>query len=88
VVVFLVWSIAALMVWIGIRYFTIQWGMRAGLLAVICGLTAYLWIIIGLPGSAYYYQSGSFSKTILLVLLSAGIGVMLNWVWYRYALRK
>ncbi len=88
IVILLVWSIAALMVWIGNRYFTIQWGMRAGLLAVICGLTAYLWIIIGLPGSAYYYQSGGFSKTILLVLLSAGIGVMLNWVWYRYTLRK
>jgi beta-N-acetylhexosaminidase len=88
IVILLVWSIAALMVWIGNRYFTIQWGMRAGLLAVICGLTVYLWIIISLPGSAYYNLSGGFSKTILLVLLSAVIGVLLTWVWYRYTLRK
>ena len=83
IVIIILWSIAGLMIWVGNRYFTILWGMRAGLLEVICGLTTYLWITLGLPGSAYHHQSGGFGKTILLVLLSAGFGIVINWVWNR-----
>jgi len=38
---------------------------------------------LGLPGSAYHSQSGGLGKTIFLVLLGAGFGVVINWVWNR-----
>ncbi len=83
IVIIILWSIAGLMIWVGNRYFSILWGIRAGLLGVISGMATYLWIILGLPGSAYHHQSGGFGKTIFLVLLSAGFGIVINWVWNR-----
>ncbi len=80
-VIIILWSIAGLMIWVGNHYFTILWGMRAGLLAVICGLITYLWITLGLPGSSYHNQSGEFGKTIFLILISAVFGVGINWIW-------
>jgi hypothetical protein len=53
------------------------------LLEIICGLATYLWITLGLPGSAYHHQSGGFGRTIILVLLFAGFGLVINWIWNR-----
>lgn len=81
IIIILLWSIAGLMIWVGNRYITIFWGVRAGLLSVICGLITYLWIALGLPGSAFHHQSGGFGKTILFILFGAGIGYFINWIW-------
>jgi beta-N-acetylhexosaminidase len=83
IVIVILWSIAGLMIWVGYRYFSILWGLRAGLLEIICGLATYLWITLGLPGSAYHHQSGGFGRTIILVLLFAGFGLVINWIWNR-----
>jgi beta-N-acetylhexosaminidase len=56
-----------------------RWGIRAAMLVLIFGWMAYLYLAFGLPGS----EKLSVFNTLLIILLSGGIGivVMLCWRW-------
>lgn len=79
IVIGILWGIGLLMVWIGKQLYTLQWGIRAGLLAVVCGLMPYVWILLNLPGSTYQQISASFGKTILVTCIGASLGIFFYW---------
>ncbi len=83
-VTLLVWGIGALMVWVGNQYMTIHWGVRAGLFSVFFAMLAYLWIILGFPGSGFHNLAGSFGKTLIVEIISSVIGILFFWSWDRY----
>ena len=78
-VIGMLWGVGLWMMWIGNKYFTLQWGIRAGLMAVVCGLVPYGWILLNLPGSTIFQISASTGKTLLVVLIGACIGVFSYW---------
>ena len=79
VVIGLLWCIGLFMMWMGNKFFTLQWGIRAGLIAVVCGLIPYIWILLNLPGSTFLQISASTGKTLLVTLFGAGLGVFFHW---------
>lgn len=75
IVIGILWGIGILMVWIGKKFYTLQWGIRVGLSAVVCGLIPYVWILLSLPGSTYLQISASVGKTILVTCIGASLGI-------------
>jgi beta-N-acetylhexosaminidase len=80
IILFVLWVFALIMIWVGNYFISLQWGLRAGLTAVIFGLTAYLWILLGLPGSSFYYNPNGLGLTILIVLLSSVVGILIQYL--------
>jgi hypothetical protein len=52
-----------------------QWGIRWAGLAAICGYLAYLYLMLGFPGSATLIQANG---TVAIALISV-LGVVLGW---------
>jgi len=79
IVIGFLWGMGMLTMLLGRKYFTLQWGVRAGLVTVICGLLVYGWIILNLPGSTIFQVSASSGKTILATLAGATVGFLFFW---------
>jgi beta-N-acetylhexosaminidase len=88
IVFLMLWLIVGFFLWMGTRYFTIKWGIRAGLTTAIGGFLSYLWIILGLPGSLTLFYSRALTSTIIVVLIGGGIGFLVYWLWNQYSRTK
>jgi beta-N-acetylhexosaminidase len=70
-------------IFLGMRKFTIQWGIQAGLSSVIGGFLSYLWVILELPGSSLFSQNRGLVNTIMIASLGACLGFICFLVWSR-----
>jgi beta-N-acetylhexosaminidase len=61
---------------------SILWGLRSGLCACLGGLAAYLYLAIGLPGSAGWVQDNGTGGIIGITSLGAFIGLASGIVWW------
>ncbi|MBN2147445.1 MAG: hypothetical protein JW726_08650 [Anaerolineales bacterium] len=59
----------------------LRWGVRAGFLALIGGLSAYSYIAIGLPGSSSLIQNYALWGTMATSLLGSICGAAAAWIW-------
>ncbi|MHC1740022.1 MAG: glycoside hydrolase family 3 N-terminal domain-containing protein [Anaerolineaceae bacterium] len=84
----LIIGLSAALYWLGSIRASIQWGIRWAALACIGGYAAYLYLVLGLPGSAYLI---SVNGTVVVALISI-VGVILGWaaagVWWGIAHNK
>ena len=59
----------------------VRWGLRAGLLSLIGGLSAYSYLTLELPGSQALLTSLDRWGLLLITLLGAIIGIIAVWIW-------
>jgi beta-N-acetylhexosaminidase len=59
----------------------VRWGVRGGFLAFICGLAAYSYIALQLPGSETMLERSVARGVILTTLLGATAGLLITWLW-------
>jgi beta-N-acetylhexosaminidase len=84
----LILGMAASFYWLGTNRASTQWGIRWGTISLVGGYLAYLYLVVGLPGSAYLIsQSGS----LIIAVLSIG-GSLFGWAvalsWWRIEINK
>jgi hypothetical protein len=66
----------------------VRWGVRAGFMAVIGGLVAYIYLALQMPGAQKMLdRSGAFA---ILAMTSSGAlaGLLITWVWRNIQTRK
>jgi beta-N-acetylhexosaminidase len=56
-------------------------GVRAALLVIIGGLLAYIYLVLGLPGTAELSNRSNLLGVILITFLGVGIGLICAWLW-------
>lgn len=66
-----------LTVWIS----QVTWGVRGIFLALIGGLTAYLYLALGMPGSIAMIRKLGTGGVALMAFMGAGLGVAAAWIW-------
>ena len=71
----LILGLGAILFWLGSIRATLQWGIRWGALSCIGGYMAYLYLVLGLTGSAYLISVGG---SVVVGLISV-VGVLLGW---------
>jgi len=76
-------GIGASIYWFTTTFGLMQWSVRSGLLAVIGGLLAYMYIAIGLPGSEQLLDIPGAWGVLLVTLLGAGLGWGASYGWQR-----
>jgi beta-N-acetylhexosaminidase len=67
--------------WLTTMFGIIRWGLRTGLLALIGGLIAYIYLSIDLPGSSQLLESLNSWAILLVTLIGCGLGwgAALSW---------
>jgi beta-N-acetylhexosaminidase len=71
------WSAYSLIALVG----QMRWGVRAGLLAAIGGLLAYIYLALQLPGSERLLASSVSRSVFLSTLSGAAVGLFAAWMW-------
>jgi hypothetical protein len=66
----------------------VRWGIRAGLLALIGGLSFYSYLALQLPGSEKVLHGSIARGVFLATLIGAGIGLLLALLWRSVGSRK
>jgi beta-N-acetylhexosaminidase len=69
--------------WLGERLFSLQWGMRWALCAVLGGLGAYNYLAFGLPGVADWLMKFGFWGMTGVVSAGMLVGLAAGWLWQR-----
>jgi beta-N-acetylhexosaminidase len=67
--------------WLGKRFITLQWAVRWALCIVLGGLFAYTYLAVRLPGAEEFIQNNGWWGTMVVVILGAGIGFGLGYLW-------
>jgi beta-N-acetylhexosaminidase len=67
--------------WIGISQNQLRWGIRAGLISIICGVFVYSYLVLEMPGSESVLQNYGSLGIVILTLLGAGLGTVVAWIW-------
>lgn len=84
----LILGLSVCLYWLGSIKASMQWGVRWGALSCFGGYLAYLYLVLGLPGSAYLI---SVSGSIVVGLISV-LGVILGWgtagIWWSITEQK
>ena len=84
----LILGLSACLYWLGSIKASMQWGVRWGALSCFGGYLAYLYLVLGLPGSAYLI---SVSGSVVVGLISI-LGVILGWgaagIWWSITEQK
>jgi beta-N-acetylhexosaminidase len=75
--------IGVVIYWLTSMFGIIRWGVRAGLLAIIGGILAYLYIAIGLPGSDQLLNIPGAWGILIVTLLGSGLGWGASLGWHR-----
>jgi beta-N-acetylhexosaminidase len=76
-------AIGAAIYWITTTLGLLRWGIRSGLLAIIGGLLAYMYIAIGLPGSEQLLNVPGAWGILLVTILGAGVGWGASYGWQK-----
>jgi beta-N-acetylhexosaminidase len=74
--------------WLGGRFFSMQWGMRWALCAVLGGLGAYNYLAFGLPGGANWLMKSGFFGMVGVVFAGMLVGLAAGWLWQRLSAAK
>jgi beta-N-acetylhexosaminidase len=85
------WAIATLVsvvigliiYWFTTTFGLMRWGLRAGLLAIIGGLLAYMYIAFGFPGSEQLLQIPGAWGVLLVTILGSGLGWGASFGWQK-----
>lgn len=60
-----------------------RWSMRMGLLVLICGLTAYIYVTLNLPGSTWIGELDPLVGSLLSTMVGGVVGLFLGLIWRR-----
>lgn len=71
---FLSITFAVAIYWVTTMFGIIRWGLRAGLLALIGGLIAYIYLSIDLPGSSQLLDGLNSWAILLVTIIGCGLG--------------
>jgi hypothetical protein len=75
--------IGLIIYWFTTTFGLMRWGLRSGLLAVIGGLLAYLYIAFGLPGSEQLLQIPGAWGILIFTILGSGLGWGASFGWQK-----
>jgi beta-N-acetylhexosaminidase len=75
--------IGAAIYWITTTFGLLRWGIRSGLLAIIGGLLAYMYIAIGLPGSEQLLNVPGAWGVLLVTIFGAVVGWGASYGWQK-----
>jgi beta-N-acetylhexosaminidase len=75
--------IGLIIYWFTTTFGLMRWGLRSGLLAVIGGLLAYLYIAFGLPGSEQLLQIPGAWGILIVTILGSGLGWGASFGWQK-----
>ncbi len=85
----LVWGSAVGIAWVGKQRASLRWGVRWGLLAVVAGLTAYIFLTLNWLGEDNWFIKAGTPGILLGCLIGVLIGWGIGWLWhYRQARKK
>ena len=79
----IVWGVGFLIYRLGKKKVSNRWAIRWSLMAIIGGTAAYLYLAIGLPGSAHLIESIRFGGILAAVLSGLFIGWVSGYIWRR-----
>jgi beta-N-acetylhexosaminidase len=77
--------VGAAIYWFTTTFGIIRWGVRSGLLAIIGGLLAYMYIALHLPGSEQLLSVPGAWGVLLITVLGAGVGWGASFGWRKIA---
>jgi beta-N-acetylhexosaminidase len=75
--------IGATIYWFTTTFGLVRWGLRSGLLAIIGGLIAYLYMAIGLPGSDQLLSIPGAWGILLITILGTAVGWAASYGWQK-----
>ena len=76
-------GIGAAIYWITTTFGLLRWGVRSGLLAIIGGLLAYMYIAMHLPGSEQLLSVPGAWGVLLVTILGTGVGWGASYGWQK-----
>jgi beta-N-acetylhexosaminidase len=83
-----IWGSSSAIYWFGKRRISIRWGVRWGLLAVIGGICAYLYLSMDLPSNQVILDRLGTGAVLAAVLIGMGVGWGTGWIWRIILKRK
>lgn len=84
----LVWACAAGIVWVGKQRASLRWGVRWGLLAVVAGFAAYIFLTLNVLGENNWFIQAGTPGILLGCLIGVLIGWGIGWVWRYRQVKK
>jgi len=64
------------------------WGVRGGLITLACGLLAYIYLALDLPGSKILIENAGIFGVLVVAALGAAIGASAAWAWQLWKTRQ
>ena len=84
----LILGISALLFWLGNMRINLKWGIRWAALGCIGGYLAYLYLVLGLPGSGSLISTGGSAAIALISILGVILGWASSGIWWVILKRK
>ena len=69
--------------WFTTTFGLLRWGVRSGLLAIVGGILAYMYIAMDLPGSQQLLSIPGAWGILLVTILGAGLGWGASYGWQK-----
>jgi beta-N-acetylhexosaminidase len=73
---------------IGMRVYSIRWGIRWGLCTILAGLLVYLYLALDLPGGFAWLNLTGTSGLLLGILLFMALGWVIGFLWHGLTVRS
>jgi beta-N-acetylhexosaminidase len=73
---------------IGVRFYSIRWGIRWVLCILLSGLGAYNYLVLGLSGGRSWIQSSGLAAVFELVLIATVVGWGSGFLWTRFSTKQ
>ncbi len=74
--------------WLITQKRSLLWGVRGGLVALACGLLAYTYLALDLPGSRPLIESTGILGVVAVAALGAALGAGAAWAWQFWQTRQ
>ena len=81
--VMVIWASAIGIFFVGDRLISLRWGMRWGLLAVIGGMSAYIFLAARTSGSEQLLERSETGAPAILIIFGIMAGWGLGWLWWQ-----
>jgi len=79
------WAGAAIVFYLGRKWFSLRWGVRWALTSLTGGLVAYTYLAAKMPGSSAYYEKAGLYGVMVVSLVGIIVGWGLGWLWKQRA---
>lgn len=80
---FISFGVGIVIYWFTTTFGLVRWGLRSGLLAVIGGLIAYMYMAVGLPGSEQLLSIPGAWGILLITILGTAVGWAASYGWQK-----